>query len=151
VVLPASTGAICILPLPVAATGRWAATGEVARVTLVAVVPPEAPLPPSNSLQPSTGNPTPLDANPFRKIAERANQDVHLTAGTPAVPGLAATRPALALFGPGLPPYNASSLGCAFSNPKTESLFVHVLCQTCLNLPMQFPECSGHVSCVVSI
>ncbi|KIZ03295.1 hypothetical protein MNEG_4668 [Monoraphidium neglectum] len=50
--------------------------------------------------------------------AERANQDVHLTAGTPAVPGLAATRPALALFGPGLPPYNASSLGFAAPPPK---------------------------------
>lgn len=44
--------------------------------------------------------------------AESANQDLHLTAGTPAAAGLAALRPGLALFGPGLPPYDASKLGC---------------------------------------
>ena len=49
----------------------------------------------------------------MRFAAERTSQDVHLTAGTPAAAGLAGTRPALALFGPGLPPYNASALECA--------------------------------------
>ncbi|KAI8475572.1 MAG: hypothetical protein J3K34DRAFT_403701 [Monoraphidium minutum] len=43
--------------------------------------------------------------------AERAGQDVHLTGGAPAAPGLAAARVGMALFGPGLPPYNASQLG----------------------------------------
>lgn len=43
--------------------------------------------------------------------AEHANQDLHITAGVPALPGLAGLRVGLALFGPGLPPYNASRLG----------------------------------------
>jgi hypothetical protein len=43
---------------------------------------------------------------------ERPNQDVHITAGVPAAPGLAGLRPGIALFGPGLPAYDASKLGC---------------------------------------
>lgn len=43
---------------------------------------------------------------------ERANQDVHITAVVPAAPGLAALRVGMALFGPGLPKYNASQLAC---------------------------------------
>ncbi|GBF94380.1 hypothetical protein Rsub_07194 [Raphidocelis subcapitata] len=42
--------------------------------------------------------------------SEKAGQQVHITAGTPAASGLASTRVGLALIGPGLPKFNASAL-----------------------------------------